>query len=191
MNVSVDLLINGVNIVLLLVIVMYMMIKDKDTERKIKNIELAIDEILKEGHKNSKIIDGLMKSSNPLEQDKIKSQIETSLKEELKSSVALEVKNDLKDYVKKEMDNAIAPLLSNLSNIEEDIKDFQFDQQDRMATLEQKNRQAEKISIMSQNEEEQQILDMHSKGYSVEQISKELKIASGRVEFIIKLRARN
>lgn len=188
---SIDLMINGINIVLLIVMVIYIMIKDKDVERRIKNIEISMDTVLKEGYKNSQILSDLVKKNSPLEYDKIKTQLENSINGSLKANLSNELKLELKEYIKQEIDKAMMPLLSNLSNMEENIKDFQFEQQDRMVTLEQKNKEADRLSTMSQNEEEQQILDMHAKGYSVEQISKELKIASGRVEFIIKLKSKN
>ena len=188
---SADIVINVVIIVLLVVIVLYVVAKDKEVERKIKNIELAIDEILKSKHKDNQLLEAILKKESDIDIDSLKNKIEPSLKENIKLAINIELKNHFKEYIKKEIDVAITPLLNNLSNIEEDIKEFQFEHQDRMEKKKKKNRQADKIIMMSQNEEEQQILDMYSKGYSTEDIARELKIASGRVEFIIKLKSKN
>ncbi|HEB9355254.1 TPA: hypothetical protein RZK44_001603 [Campylobacter coli] len=157
-------------IVLLVAILAYMNIKDKESNAKINKLQGVVEDITKELHYLRKEL-GVKDESDQEEEDyKI-----TLLKEEIQ--ITLE----------KQISAKITPVLRTLKTMEHIIEDFQNEQQNRILNLEQKAQSMTKLTP-NYDTEEQKIVDLFKEGKSIEQIAKDLRIGTGNVELVLKFK---
>ncbi|TQR30959.1 hypothetical protein DMB92_06980 [Campylobacter sp. MIT 99-7217] len=152
--------------ILMLAFIAYMFIKDKENTARIVKLERAIEDMSKQYHFMRK------------EFEDIKTNEKVDI-EELKDEVAV--------LLDREVSNKILPVLKSLKGFESVIEDFQNEQAQRIANLEQKARSMNKITP-DYNNEEQKIVDLFQQGKSIEQIAKDLRIGTGKVEFALKFK---
>lgn len=156
-------------IVLLVAMLAYMNIKDRENNAKIIKLQNVMEELDKELHYIKKNLGN--KSENANEEDyKL-----TLLKEEMQI------------MVEKELSNKILPILKSLQGVEHIIEEFQNEQQSRILNLEQKTQSMTKLTP-NYDTEEQKIIDLFKSGKSVEQIAKDLRIGTGNVELVLKFK---
>ncbi|EAI0369996.1 hypothetical protein E0141_04340 [Campylobacter coli] len=157
-------------IVLLVAILAYMNIKDKESNAKINKLQGVVEDITKELHYLRKEL-GVKDEDDQEEEDyKI-----TLLKEEIQ--ITLE----------KQISAKITPVLRTLKTMEYIIEDFQNEQQNRILNLEQKAQSMTKLTP-NYDTEEQKIVDLFKEGKSIEQIAKDLRIGTGNVELVLKFK---
>ncbi|EAH4842244.1 hypothetical protein JQA71_000860 [Campylobacter coli] len=157
-------------IVLLVAILAYMNIKDKESSAKINKLQGVVEDITKELHYLRKEL-GVKDEGDQEEEDyKI-----TLLKEEIQ--ITLE----------KQISAKITPVLRTLKTMEYIIEDFQNEQQNRILNLEQKAQSMTKLTP-NYDTEEQKIVDLFKEGKSIEQIAKDLRIGTGNVELVLKFK---
>ncbi|MGJ9197040.1 DUF6115 domain-containing protein [Campylobacter coli] len=157
-------------IVLLVAILAYMNIKDKESSAKINKLQGVVEDITKELHYLRKEL-GVKDEDDQEEEDyKI-----TLLKEEIQ--ITLE----------KQISAKITPVLRTLKTMEHIIEDFQNEQQNRILNLEQKAQSMTKLTP-NYDTEEQKIVDLFKEGKSIEQIAKDLRIGTGNVELVLKFK---
>ncbi|EAH9951492.1 hypothetical protein K7I28_001294 [Campylobacter coli] len=157
-------------IVLLVAILAYMNIKDKESSAKINKLQGVVEDITKELHYLRKEL-GVKDEGDQKEEDyKI-----TLLKEEIQ--ITLE----------KQISAKITPVLRTLKTMEHIIEDFQNEQQNRILNLEQKAQSMTKLTP-NYDTEEQKIVDLFKEGKSIEQIAKDLRIGTGNVELVLKFK---
>ncbi|KGI55370.1 hypothetical protein [Campylobacter sp. MIT 97-5078] len=156
-------------VILQIALVAYIFIKDKENSLKIAKLEKAVEELSKNMHYLRKELEA-------------KADIQ---------SVNLQNSDDLKDEINlllnKEVNSKIMPILKSLKGFESVIEEFQNEQENRLSHLEQKTQNISKLTPNYENEE-QKIVDLFKEGKSIEQISKDLRIPTGSVEFTLKMK---
>ncbi len=157
-------------IVLLVAILAYMNIKDKESSAKINKLQGVVEDITKELHYLRKELG--VKDEGVQEEEDYKI---TLLKEEIQ--ITLE----------KQISAKITPVLRTLKTMEHIIEDFQNEQQNRILNLEQKAQSMTKLTP-NYDTEEQKIVDLFKEGKSIEQIAKDLRMGTGNVELVLKFK---
>ncbi|WP_144600618.1 DUF6115 domain-containing protein [Campylobacter coli] len=157
-------------IVLLVAILAYMNIKDKESNAKINKLQGVVEDITKELHYLRKELG--VKDEGVQEEEDYKI---TLLKEEIQ--ITLE----------KQISAKITPVLRTLKTMEHIIEDFQNEQQNRILNLEQKAQSMTKLTP-NYDTEEQKIVDLFKEGKSIEQIAKDLRMGTGNVELVLKFK---
>ncbi|KAA6225227.1 MULTISPECIES: DUF6115 domain-containing protein [unclassified Campylobacter] len=155
-------------IILLIAMLAYMYIKDKESAEKITKLQNAIEDITKELH--------YFKKESDDEEESVKQSIDNDF-----------VKNELKNMLEQELGNKILPILKSIRAMETIIEEFQNEQKNRLLSLEQK---AQSITKLTPNYdvEEQKVIALFKEGKSIEQIAKDLRIGIGNVELVLKFK---
>ncbi|ECP9390194.1 hypothetical protein FVL30_08280 [Campylobacter jejuni] len=156
-------------IVLLIAMLAYMNIKERENNAKIAKLQNVIEDITKELHYFRKEL-GVKDDSEEDEDYK------TSL---LKEEIMIELD--------KQISSKITPVLRTLKTMEHIIEDFQNEQQNRLLNLEQKAQNMAKLTP-NYDTEEQKIENLFKEGKSIEQIAKDLRIGTGNVELVLKFK---
>lgn len=156
-------------IILLIAMVAYMYVKDKENTAKIIQIQNAMEEITKQLH--------YFKKELGTEKSEIK---DFDYNSEL-------IKEELKIALEKELSSKIMPILTSIRTMEGIIEEFQNEQQNRLLNLEQKAKSMTKLTP-NYDTEEQKIVDLFKEGKSIEQIAKDLRIGTGNVELVLKFK---
>ncbi|PAF50410.1 hypothetical protein BKH43_04780 [Helicobacter sp. 13S00401-1] len=158
-----DLVVSIVGILFLIILIfllVYVALRDKDVSKKFIRIEQSIEDLNKEVYKIQKWIMESKNTKDPLSLDMV-------------------LKKDL-DYIistqKKELD-----VLN--SNLQSDREYFE----NKILILEERLREMGHFGGSMQNKNEAKILQMFQDGHSIDKIAKELRMGKGEVEFILKL----
>ncbi|AJC86880.1 hypothetical protein [Campylobacter sp. RM16704] len=165
-----DLLLWLVVALLIFAIFAYMIIKEKENISKINELGKMIEDLNKQYHYLKK------ESLDEQEQEKEEIDIKT-IKEELKE--------ELLQILEQKINQNIVPILNTLKEVEEIIEEFQSEQKNRLLNLEQKTQSITKLSPSYDNEE-QKVIELFNQKKSIEQIAKDMRIGTGRVELILK-----
>lgn len=156
-------------IVLLIAMLAYMNIKERENNAKIVKLQNVIEDITKELHYFRKEL-GVKDDS---EED-----------EDYKTSI---LKEEIMIELDKQISSKITPVLRTLKTMEHIIEDFQNEQQNRLLNLEQKAQSMTKLTP-NYDTEEQKIENLFKEGKSIEQIAKDLRIGTGNVELVLKFK---
>lgn len=156
-------------IVLLVAMLAYMNIKERENNAKIAKLQNVIEDITKELHYFRKELG--VKDDN--EED-----------EDYKISL---LKEEMMIEIEKQISSKITPVLRTLKTMEHIIEDFQNEQQNRLLNLEQKAQSMTKL-MPNYDTEEQKIENLFKEGKSIEQIAKDLRIGTGNVELVLKFK---
>lgn len=151
-----SIVIAGLFILVLIILLLYMNLKDKESAKKIAQLERSIEDVNKEIYKIQKWI---------LESEK-KPKNDSQNLETTKS--INEIKNDI---------------ISLQHGLQSDRDYFE----DKILILEERLRSLGHFNNPLQQRNEQQILDLFKNGYTIDAISKELRITKSEVEFVLKL----
>ncbi|MDX2323475.1 hypothetical protein IRA69_00715 [Campylobacter hepaticus] len=155
-------------IILLLAILAYMNIKEKENNLKIIKLQNVIEDITEELH--------YFRKELGLKEDEEDEDYKTTL-----------LKEEMKIELDKQISAKITPVLRTLKTMEHIIEDFQNEQQNRLLNLEQKAQSMIKLTPNFETEE-QKIENLFKEGKSIEQIAKDLRIGTGNVELVLKFK---
>ncbi|WP_291950391.1 hypothetical protein [Campylobacter sp.] len=162
---SIDILLALVIILLIFALFAYMIIREREHVAKINELGKIIEDLNKQYH--------YLKKENE-DQEIEKEEVDIGL-----------IKEELIQILDTKINQNITPILVALKEVEEVIDDFQSEQKDRLLNLEQKTQSITKLSPNYDNEE-QKVIEMFEQKKSIEQIAKDLRIGTGRVELILK-----
>lgn len=166
-----DILLWLVIAILIFALFVYMIIREKENAAKFNEL--------------GKIIEDLNRQYHYLKKDSQEDILDVE-KEELDiESIKEELKEELVQILENKIQQNIFPILSALKEVEEVIEEFQSEQKNRLLNLEQKTQSITKLSPSYDNEE-QKVIEMFEQKKSIEQIAKDLRIGTGRVELILK-----
>ncbi|MCX2682728.1 hypothetical protein OQH60_01630 [Campylobacter sp. MIT 21-1685] len=154
-------------IILFIAILAYMNIKERENNVKIIKLQNAIEDISKELHYFRKELGN--KDDN---------------EEDYKFML---LKEQMQILLEKEISAKIIPVLKSLKGMEHIIEEFQNEQQNRILNLEQKTKNMTKLTPNYDNQE-QKIVELFKEGKNVEQIAKDLRIGTGKVELVLKFK---
>lgn len=146
----------GLFILMIIIVLLYIALKEKESAKKIMRLEASIEDTHKEIYKIQKWI---------MESDKR----------------AQDVKPNAETF--KAMADLKADILSLQHGLQSDRDYFE----DKILVLEERLRSLGHFNTPSQHRNENQILDLFKNGYTIDDISKELRIAKSEVEFVLKL----
>ncbi|TWO27481.1 hypothetical protein [Campylobacter insulaenigrae] len=161
---SIDVLLDLVVVLLIFALFAYMFIREKEHVAKINELGKIIEDLNKQYH--------YLKKESEEEEPKEEFDVES-------------IKEELMQILQAKIDQSITPILIALKEVEEVIDDFQSEQKNRLLNLEQKTQSITKLSPSYDNEE-QKVIEMFEQKKSIEQIAKDLRIGTGRVELILK-----
>ena len=154
--------VGGIGFVLVCVLA-YMIVKDKDISKRISRFESAIETIAKEIYK-------IQKTQQKLESAQANQEFLASESGESKAT----------------SDKLIA-LNKKLIEFDKDIDLLRSHYDEKIMSLENRLREYGAFSSSGGDIDEKKIIDMFQNGFSVDSIAKELRIGRGEVEFTLKL----
>ncbi len=146
----------GLFILMVVIILLYITMKEKESAKKLLQLERSIEDINKEIYKIQKWI---------VESDK---KIQNN-----------EVNTETMDV----LSNIKADVISLQHGLQSDRDYFE----DKILVLEERLRSLGHFNTPSQQRNEKQILNLFKNGYTIDAISKELRITKSEVEFVLKL----
>lgn len=145
----------GLFILMILIVLLYITMKEKEVAKKIVRLESSIEDVYKEIYKIQKWI--------------------------MDNEKRTESKPNAETF--KAMADLKADILSLQHGLQSDRDYFE----DKILILEERLRSLGYFNAPSQQRNEKQILDLFKNGYTIDAISKELRIAKSEVEFVLKL----
>ncbi|MWV61921.1 hypothetical protein DCO58_06990 [Helicobacter saguini] len=148
----------GLFILIIIIILLYMSMKEKDTARKIAQLEHSIEDVNKEIYKIQKWIT-----------DNDKKPKDSGVKQDRELLRGIE--------------EAKADIISLQHGLQSDREYFE----DKILVLEERLRSLGHFNTPSQQRNEKQILELFQNGYTTDAIAKELRITKSEVEFTLKL----
>ena len=148
----------------MLIVIVYLAIKDKESARKIAMIETGIDTLNQELFRVNKELESLRKQIKELSGQDI--EIDT----EMIDSMVLE---------------KLKPFALQMQNLDEKVA---FLSEDLSENLERIQNQMRQITFANDHTvpNEKQILQLYSQGLDAESIAKQLRLGKGEVEFVLK-----
>ena len=151
----------------MLIVIIYLAIKDKESARKMAMMETGIDTLNQELFRINKELESIkkqMKDSDDIDKD-------------------IEIDTEMIDSI---VHNKLKPFAVQMQNFEEKIG---FLSEDLFENLERIQNQMRHITFANDHTvpNEKQILQLYSQGMDVESIAKQLRLGKGEVEFVLKL----
>ncbi|PAF52122.1 helix-turn-helix domain-containing protein [Helicobacter sp. 13S00477-4] len=160
------LIVSGAGLLILIILIFYIYLKDKEFYQKTQRLEKAIETISKEIYKIRKSI-----QENEMHNEFTNSTLGTNIKNEVKNN----------------LNTSLSNLYSHIQNIKETLDKDRDYFEEKIITLEGKVREFGHFSNGGNDIDEKRIVSMFQDGWSVDSIAKELRIGRGEVEFILKL----
>lgn len=150
--------------VVMLIVIIYLAIKEKESARKMAMIETGIDMLNQELFKINKELESL----------------EKRLKEEQKQGNEIDI-NLLNSFV----DEKISPLMEQMENFEDRISFLSDNLAQNLEAIQAKIKQ---ITMPSEHVSsyDKQVLQLYSEGMDPESIAKQLRIGKGEVDLILR-----
>ncbi len=149
----------------MLIIILYIAVKDKETSRKLAMMEAGIDALNREIFKISKEIEA----------------IEESIKKSRRETVESGGEHEPVDKI---INKKLRPFALEVDHLRERVEEVRECMQ-RVERLDEKIRQ-----VVFANEhaapDEQKILQLHAQGMDTESIAKQLRLGKGEVELVLK-----
>lgn len=153
-------------IVVILLILAFMHLKDKETARRIRLFEKSIEDCNKQ-------IYGLQKKLKEMELER--------------DAPENNINMTIKQQVGHEIRHAMQPILETVQNLEGSIHSEREQLEDRLAMMEEKVKEVGYFPGATSTADENKILQMFQGGWSIDSIAKELRIPKEEVEFTLKL----
>ena len=152
----------------LLIVVIYMAVKDRETSRKLAMMEAGMDGMNREIFKLSKEIEGMKKAFN----------------EEL-MRIELEQRHEGGETSDRLINKKLQPFALQVQHLQEQIDAIHTELQERVEKLDGKVRQ---VAFAAEHSapDEQKILQLHAQGLDSETIAKQLRLGKGEVELVLK-----
>lgn len=156
-------------LVILICIIFYMLLKEKEATKKQTRLEEAIGGIITEIYR-------LQKSCKSIEEAQYKAEFNSST-----------MGSNIKDEISSTIGDGLHSMLEQVNLLQETLKADRDYLEERIITLESKMRDVGHFANSSPNIDERRIITMYQDGWSVDSIAKELHVGRGEVEFILKL----
>lgn len=153
----------------LVIIIIYIMMKDSEQSKKVKYLEHSID----------KLHNQLYSSENELK--KLRQQIDEGFSNQPKGLD----EQMIKAMIKHEVKEILEPIGHALTQTETSMKEFQASMQSKFENVENHVKHTVMMPQTSKNDEDK-IVSMYKSGYSVDEIAKHFRIGAGEVELIIR-----
>jgi len=152
--------------IVMLIVIVYLAIKDKESARKIAMIETGIDTLNQELFRINKELESLkkqIKDSDGIDKD-------------------IEIDTEMIDSI---FHNKLKPFAVQMQNLDEKVA---FLSEDLFENLERIQNQMRQITFANDHTvpNEKQILQLHSQGLDTESIAKQLRLGKGEVELVLK-----
>ena len=155
--------------VVMVLIIIYIIIKDSEQNKKVSYLEHSIDKLHNQLYTNERELKALQKQ----------------LLESEKNSSSQYNNAQIQQLVKEEVKEVLEPIGNALNSTESSMKEFQDSMQNRFESVENHVKQSVMMPQTSKNDEEK-IVSMYKTGYSIDEIAKHFRIGTGEVELIIK-----
>ncbi len=143
-------------ILMIIIVLLYIAIKEKESVKKIMQLENSIEDINKDIYKIQKWI---------IENDK----------------------RGIETKIDNETIKVIASLKDDINSLQNGLQSDRDYFEDKILILEERLRSLGHFNTPSQQRNEKQILELFKNGYTIDAISKELRITKSEVEFVLKL----
>ncbi|BDY13300.1 DUF6115 domain-containing protein [Hydrogenimonas cancrithermarum] len=150
----------------MLITLIYMAIKDKETGRKLAMMEAGIDSVNQEIFKLSRTVDMFQKK------------VMRELDELSQQTIELEIDERV-------IGQKLQPLALQVQHLQEQIDKIRTELQERVERLDGKVRQ---VTFAAEHAapDEQKILQLHAQGLDSASIAKQLRLGKGEVELVLK-----
>ncbi|PAF42686.1 helix-turn-helix domain-containing protein [Helicobacter sp. 11S03491-1] len=158
--------ISGLVLLVLVFLVLYNYIKDRESLKKTQRLEKAIEALSKEIYKTRKWIQ------------------ENEMQAEFANST---LGNNIKDEVKSNLNSSLSNLYSHIQNMQQTLDKDRDYFEEKIISLEGKVREFGHFSSSGNDVDEKRIVAMFQDGWSIDSIAKELRVGRGEVEFTLKL----
>ena len=150
----------------MLIVIIYLAIKDKESARKMAMMETGIDTLNQELFRINKELESIkkqMKDSDDIDKD-------------------IEIDTEMIDSI---VHNKLKPFAVQMQNLDEKVA---FLSEDLFENLERIQNQMRQITFANDHTvpNEKQILQLHSQGMDAESIAKQLRLGKGEVELVLK-----
>ncbi|WP_201351893.1 DUF6115 domain-containing protein [Hydrogenimonas urashimensis] len=154
--------------VIMLIIVLYMAVKDREVSRKLAMMEAGFDGLNREIFRLSKAMESLRKS----------------LKEEM-MRFELEERKEHGELPEQLLNKKLQPFVLQIQHLQEQIDAIHTELQERVEKLDGKVR---RVTFAAEHSapDEQKILQLHAQGLDSETIAKQLRLGKGEVELVLK-----
>ena len=154
--------------VVMLIVVLYMAVKDRETSRKMAMMEAGIDGLGREIFNIAKAVEKMKKEVR-----------EEMVRRELELRQGGE--EDLEHLVNRKLQ----PFVLQLQHLQEQVEAMRTELQERVEKLDGKVRQ---VTFATEHAapDEQKILQLHAQGMDAESIAKQLRLGKGEVELVLK-----
>lgn len=149
----------GLFILMIIIVLLYNSMKEKDNAKKFVRLEASIEDLYKEIYKIQKWI----------------------MESEKRTQDIKEVKPDEETF------KTMADLKQDISSLQHSLQSDREYFEEKVLILEERLRSLGNFNAPSQQRNEKQILELFKNGYTIDAISRELRIAKSEVEFVLKL----
>ena len=154
--------------VVMLIVVLYMAVKDRETSRKMAMMEAGIDGLGREIFNIAKAVE---KMKREVREEMVRRELELRQGGE----------EDLEHLVNRKLQ----PFVLQLQHLQEQVEAMRTELQERVEKLDGKVRQ---VTFATEHAapDEQKILQLHAQGMDAESIAKQLRLGKGEVELVLK-----
>ncbi len=152
--------------IILGLIILFMYIKDRETDKRLSIYEKAIEDL------NKRIF--LLEKN----QKKLMLSQEGDIEQEIKK---------LERSVNLKVQEATAPLEKSIKDIQWIVNKFQNEIDSRIENIEVLIKDINAITSREENINKERIIELFKEGMSIDEIAKQEKIPQGKVEFVLKL----
>ncbi len=152
----------------MLIFVVYVAVRDRETGRKIAMLENGIDGVNREIYKLAREVEKIRKE----------------MREEL-MRMELDQRREGMESVHETVRERLNPLIREIRHLQEEMDDIRLEIQERVEKLDGKVR---RVTFAAEHSapNEQKILQMYADGMDVETIAKQLRLGKGEVELVLK-----
>ncbi len=152
----------------MLIVVLYMAVRDRETTRKLAMMEAGIDGMGREIFNIAKAVEKMKKE---VQEEMVRRELELRQGGE----------EDLEHLVNRKLQ----PFVLQLQHLQEQVEKMRTELQERMEKLDGKVRQ---VTFATEHAapDEKKILQLHAQGMDAESIAKQLRLGKGEVELVLK-----
>jgi uncharacterized protein YoxC len=160
--------------VILLIIIIFLFLKDGESNRKLKRYEKSIEDLHYEIFQLKKELQEFKESSSQAIADN-------------KPVDKIVIDRTIKDTVDKEINKIVEPLISSLNDFDATLNSMQESVDGKINRLNDQVKEVTAIPSSSGNVDKNKVLDMAKDGKNSEFIARELRTTKGEIDFILKM----
>jgi predicted RNase H-like nuclease (RuvC/YqgF family) len=160
--------------VILFIIIIFLFLKDGESNRKLKRYEKSIEDLHYEVFKLKKEFQEL--------QDNTSKAIDNN-----KQVPKFEIDKSIKDTVDTEINKLLEPLITSLDDFDNTLQNMQSSIDTKINKLNDQVKEVTSIPSTSGSVDKNKVIEMAKNGKDSEFIAKELRTTKGEIEFILKM----